>query len=157
MHNSLNTITIVDFSDALREHIKILNYAWLQKYFKLEKGDIQSLFNPKEYIIDKGGYILYAKQNDEIVGTVSLLKKTNTVFELGKMAVTEHSQGFGIGRLLMEYCLGFAREKSIHKLILYSNTALVSAIHLYKEYGFAEIELESGLYERANIKMEKYL
>ena len=46
------------------------------------------------------------------------------------------------------------KEKNIEKLILYSNTKLASAIHLYKKYGFTEIELEQGLYERANIKME---
>ena len=62
--------------------------------------------------------------------------------------------GLGIGKLLVEHCLTIAKEKNIEKLILYSNTKLASAIHLYKKYGFTEIELEQGLYERANIKME---
>jgi ribosomal protein S18 acetylase RimI-like enzyme len=150
-------IEIIDFTIANKEHIKILNYEWLQKYFKLEKGDVISLSNPQAEIIDKGGFIFYAKVNGEIVGTASLLKKPNGVFELGKMAVFQKAQGLGIGTSLLEYCLAFAKQKSIPKLILYSNTALKSAIHLYEKYGFVEIPLEQGLYERANIKMEKVL
>ena len=129
----------------------------VRKIFSYRKGDEISLSNPKTAIIDKGGFIYYAKLNNEIVGTVSLLKKTDTIFELGKMAVTKKAQGFKIGTILLEYALNVAKEKQIKKLILYSNTILKSAIHLYQKYGFVEIELESGLYERANIKMEKEL
>ncbi|MGB5026417.1 MAG: hypothetical protein WBO44_13765 [Saprospiraceae bacterium] len=50
--------------------------------------------------------------------------------------------------------MDFARSRQIQKLILYSNTQLGSAIHLYRKYGFEEAALEAGLYERANIKME---
>lgn len=146
-------IEIIPFTPALAEFIKTLNYEWLQKYFRIEEGDVLALSDPKRYIIDKGGYIFFAKFQDQIVGTASLLKKTETEFELGKMAVTESVQGKGIGRKLLEHCLIFAKEKKIRSLILYSNTKLESAIHLYPEYGFREIELESGLYERANIKM----
>lgn len=150
-------VEIIEFSDEYADAIKTLNYEWLNKYFKVEKGDELSLNNPKEQIIDKGGYIFYAKLDGEIIGTASLLKKSETVFELGKMAVTEKVQGLGIGKLLLEHCLEFAKEKKIPTLILYSNTSLKSAIHLYRKYEFVEIELEKGLYERADIKMEKTL
>jgi ribosomal protein S18 acetylase RimI-like enzyme len=55
----------------------------------------------------------------------------------------------------MERCLQVAKIKGVKKIILYSNTISGAAIHLYKKYGFTEVELESGYYERANIKMEK--
>ena len=152
-----NKIEIVEYSDNLKEAIKILNYEWLEKYFRVEQSDIQSLSSPKEEIIDKGGFIFYAKLNDQIVGTVSLLKKTETIFELGKMAVAEKAQGYKIGTLLLEHCLEVAKQKHIKTLILYSNTQLQSAVHLYRKYGFSEIKLDEGLYERANIKMEKDL
>lgn len=154
---SENKIEIIDFTDELKEPIKTLNYEWLEKYFRVEKSDIVSLSNPKEEIIDKGGFIFYAKLNGEIVGTASLIKKSESAFELGKMAVSEKAQGDRIGTILLEHCLNIAKQKQIKTLILYSNTQLKSAIHLYKKYGFSEIELENGLYDRANIKMEKYL
>ena len=157
MNRIMNKIEIIDYSEELKEYIKILNYEWLEKYFKLEAGDIISLSNPQNEIIDKGGYIFYAKLNNEIVGTASLLKKTDAVFELGKMAVTEKYQGLGIGEKLIMHCINKANSLKINSLVLYSNTQLSSAIHLYKKFGFNEIELESGLYERANIKMIKNL
>ena len=157
MNNSKHNIQIAEFSDELSEPIKTLNYKWLEKYFRVEEGDIVSLSNPKKYIIDKGGYVYYAKLNGEIVGTASLLKKSETIYELVKMAVADKAQGHGIGTILLEHCLTVAKQKQIPTLILYSNTILKSAIHLYRKYGFEEIELESGLYERANIKMKKHL
>ena len=152
-----NNIEIIDFTNDLKEYIKILNYEWLNKYFRIEKTDEISLSNPQEQIIDKGGMIFYAKLNNEIVGTASLIKKNNQVFELGKMAVASHAQGYKIGTLLLEHCLNVLQQNNIEKCILYSNTKLESAIHLYRKYGFEEIKLESGIYERANIKMEKTL
>ena len=150
-------VEIIEFSEELSEPIKTLNYEWLEKYFRVEEGDVASLSNPQKYIIDKGGHIFYAKLNGEIVGTASLLKKNETVYELGKMAVNDKAQGHRIGTILLEHCLNIAQQKQITSLILYSNTILQSAIHLYRKYGFEEVELESGLYERANIKMEKHL
>ncbi len=152
-----HTIEIIQFSEELSEPIKTLNYEWLEKYFRVEAGDVESLSNPQKYIIDKGGHIYYAKLDGEIVGTASLLKKSETVYELGKMAVNDKAQGHGIGTILIEHCLEVANQKQISTLILYSNTTLQSAIHLYRKYGFEEVELETGLYERANIKMEKHL
>ena len=150
-------IQIIPYSDELKEYIKILNYEWLQAYFRVEEGDEISLSNPRERIIDKGGFIFFAKRGEEIVGTASLLRKTDEVFELGKMAVAKKAQGLGIGKMLLEHCLEFAKERQIRKLILYSNTILKPAIQLYQKYGFVEIEMEQGVYERGNIKMEKTL
>lgn len=157
MSNQYHNVQIVAFSDELSEPIKTLNYEWLEKHFRVEEGDIISLSNPKKNIIDKGGHIYYAKLNGEILGTASLLKKSENIYELGKMAVSDKAQGHGIGTLLLEHCLDVAKQKQIRTLILYSNTILKSAIYLYRKYGFKETELESGLYERANIKMIKHL
>ncbi|UIR58011.1 GNAT family N-acetyltransferase [Sphingobacterium sp. SRCM116780] len=101
--------------------------------------------------------MFYAKLGNDIVGTASLLKKSNQVFELGKMAVSNKAQGYGIGTLLLEHAIEVTKSKHIEKLILYSNKQLESAIRLDRKYGFEETELEDGRYERADIKMEKYL
>ncbi len=102
-------IEVHNYSNDFREHIKKLNYEWLEKYFRVEKGDVVSLSNPKKEIIDKGGYVFFAKINGEFAGTISLLKKTDDIFELGKMAVTDKAQGNGIGTVLIEHCLTFAK------------------------------------------------
>ncbi|SHL38781.1 Acetyltransferase (GNAT) domain-containing protein [Flavobacterium chilense] len=155
LHN--NNVEIIPFSSDLKEYIKILNIAWLEKYFKVEEKDKLTLSNPQEEIIDKGGMIFYARYNNEILGTASLMKVNDLTFELSKMAVSDHAQGLGVGHKLLEHCINAAKENNAKTLFLYSNTILLPAIHLYKKYGFTEIPLETGVYERADIKMEKII
>ena len=152
-----NLVEIIPFSSDLKEHIKTLNIEWLQKYFRVEEKDEIVLSNPQEEIIDKDGMIFYARYNDEILGTASLIKIDNTTFELSKMAVSDKAQGLGIGNKLLIHCFAVAEENGIKKLLLYSNRKLLPAIHLYRKFGFDEIPLEDGIYERADIKMEKIM
>ncbi len=155
--NTQNTVEIIPFSPDLKEHIKTLNIEWLQKYFKVEEKDELVLSNPQEEIIDKGGMIFYARYNDEIIGTVSLMKVDEITFELSKMAVSDKAQGLGIGNKLLTHCMAVAEENSIKKLILYSNRILHPALHLYEKFGFVEAPLGDVSYERADIKMEKLI
>ncbi|MFV8369810.1 GNAT family N-acetyltransferase [Flavobacterium sp. LB2R40] len=150
-----NTVEIIPFTIDLKESIKILNLEWLRKYFKVEPKDEIVLSDPQGQIIDKGGMIFYAKYNNVIVGTVSLIKIDNSSYELSKMAVTDNVQGLGVGKKLLLHCFTIAEAKGIQKLILYSNRKLLPAIHLYKKFGFVEIPLEDGVYERADIKMQR--
>ena len=151
-------ITIVSYSPEYKEHIKTLNYEWLEKYFVVEPGDVQQLSDPQQYIIDKGGYIYFAKCKDEIVGTSSLMKTGKEEYELAKMAVKEKYQGMGVGQMLLEHCLAEAAKLQAIKLSLFSNTKLTSAIHLYKKAGFTEVALPKDVhYERADIMMELIL
>ena len=157
MKNQESKVVIIPFSIRHKEAIRELNLEWLQQHFKVEPKDKLVLNNPVEEIINKGGKIYYAQYNDAIIGTVSLLKINETTFELSKMAVTQKAQGLGIGKLLMEHCIEEARKLNIKKLILYSSRKLHSALHLYKSFGFEEVPVESGVYERADIKMELLL
>jgi len=157
MKNSNSKVEIIPFSIANKEAIKTLNLEWLQKYFKVEPKDELVLSNPVEEIINKGGKIYYALYDKEIIGTVSLIKMNATTFELSKMAITEKVQGLGIGRQLIDFCIEEAKKLGIQKLILYSSRQLKPALHLYESFGFKEIPVESGVYERADIKMELLL
>lgn len=150
-----SNVLIIPFSETYSDAIKTLNLEWLMKYFKVEPKDEMVLSNPKSEIIDKDGFIFYAQYQGSIVGTVSLLKIDEVTFELSKMAVSSSVQGIGIGKQMLEHCFEFSKNNNINKLILYSNRSLQSAIYLYTKYGFKEIPLESGIYERADIKMEK--
>ena len=151
------TVIIITFSTDLKEEIKNLNLEWLKKYFKVEAKDDRILSDPQGEIINKGGMIFFAKYNTKIVGTVSLLKIDETTFELSKMAVTNNVQGLGIGNKLMLHCIEIAKQKGIKKLLLYSNRRLLPAIYLYKKFDFVEVPLEDGVYERADIKMERII
>lgn len=150
----LNQLEIIAYNESLAADFKQLNEAWLQKYFEIEPIDIEMLSNPTQYFIDKGGHIFFAKIADDIAGTFALLKESDSVYELSKMAVAESFQGKNIGNRLMEFAIAKATELKAAKIILCSNTRLGSAIHLYRKYGFIEVPFISSGYKRCNIKME---
>jgi len=148
-------LKIIGFTEDLAKYFTSLNMAWLEKYFVIEPIDSEILSDPKKNIIDKDGFIFFAKEGEKIAGTFALIKIEDHVYELSKMAVEEGFQGKKIGNKMLEFCLEEAKRLHAEKLILYSNTKLKPAIHLYKKFGFKEIPLESADYKRANIKMEK--
>ena len=149
-----NQLEIIAYNDSLAGAFKQLNEAWLQKYFEIEPIDVEMLGNPTQYFIDKGGHIFFAKVGGEIAGTFALLKAGDDVYELSKMAVDESFQGKKIGNRLMEFAIAKATELKAAKIVLYSNTKLPPAIHLYRKYGFMEVPVTSSGYKRCNIKME---
>ena len=147
-------IKIVGFTRELATYFTRLNRAWLEKYFVVEPIDEEMLSNPEKYIIDNGGFIYFAKADEEIAGTFALIKVSQHIYELSKMAVDESFQGNRIGNMMLEFCLEESKKLGAEKIILYSNTKLEPAIHLYKKFGFSEVEIDKSEYERANIKME---
>ena len=149
-----NNVTIIPFTDALAANFAVLNKAWLTKYFEIEPLDDKMLGNPVKYYINEGGFIYFALLNGEITGTIALLKVSDTIFELSKMAVDEKFQGRKIGNKLIDYVLQDGRRLELERIILYSNTLLGPAIHLYEKFGFKEVIGFKSEYKRANIKME---
>lgn len=147
---------IIDYKEEYASSFYNLNIEWLRTFFYVEPYDEEVLSNPNKYIIDKGGYIFFAKLNNEIVGTVALMPMSEpNVYELTKMAVSPNHRGHKIGQKLMQHCINFAQKNNFNKLVLYSNTVLENAIYIYRKYGFVEIPVEENCpYERCNIKME---
>ncbi|MEE9409097.1 MAG: GNAT family N-acetyltransferase [Polaribacter sp.] len=149
----IENLEIIAYQPQFAEGFYKLNVEWLKKYFYVEPYDEKILSNPKEFILNTGGFIFFAKFKDEIVGTVALINQ-NTFFELSKMAVSTKYRGLKIGLKLMDHCIEFAKEKNWKNITLYSHRTLVPAITLYKKVGFKEIELEKeSHYERSDIKM----
>lgn len=154
MKNLGNTVKIIDFSSEYRSKFYELNVEWIKKFFYVEPFDEEVLSNPEKHIIDKNGYIFFAKLNNTIVGTVAIMPK-NGVYELTKMGVSPEHRGHKIGQKLVQHCIDFAKKLELEKLILYSNTMLENAIYIYRKYGFVEIPVEENcIYKRSDIKME---
>ena len=148
--------SIIHYKPEYASEFYELNIEWLKTYFYVEPYDEEVLSNPSTYIINKGGFIFFAKLENQIIGTVALMPtKDDSVFELTKMAVSPNYRGQHIGQKLMQYCINYAKHKQLKALILYSNRKLENAIYIYRKYGFVEIPVEDNCpYERCNIKME---
>ena len=148
-------IKIIEYKTEYAKHFYDLNIEWLKTFFYVEAYDEEVLSNPQKYIINKGGFIFFAIQNEITVGTFALMPtEKHGVLELTKMAVLPKYRGHKIGQKLLDFCIDFAKKQKLKALMLYSNTKLENAIYLYRKYGFIEQKLEkNNPYERADIKM----
>jgi ribosomal protein S18 acetylase RimI-like enzyme len=150
----MNHVEFIDYRPELARYFTDLNLAWVEKYFVVEALDKEVLGDPENNIIRRGGYIYFAICDGSVAGTFALLKKQDGIYELAKMAVSEAFQGKKIGNRMLAFCISKAKTLNIKKLILFSNTILKPAIHLYRKYGFTEVSLGNSEYTRSNIKME---
>jgi putative acetyltransferase len=141
---------------------RTLNEEWITRYFALEAKDIETLGDPENVILRKGGHIFLAYAVNESsaaepVGCVALIPMGNKVYELSKMAVSPRLRGLGIGRSLLEYAIAQARVLGAHSLFLGSSTKLANAVHLYESVGFQHVppeRLPPMPYARADVFME---
>lgn len=134
-----------------------LNEEWITRYFTLEKKDVDTLSDPENAILRRGGHIFMAYINGEAVGCVALEPIGNQVCELSKMAVAPRLRGRGIGRRLLEHAIAHAKRSGAKSLFLGSNTKLRDAVHLYESVGFRHVPPERVPplpYTRANVFME---
>jgi putative acetyltransferase len=136
---------------------RMLNEEWISRYFVLEPKDIETLGNPENMILRKGGRVLLADVAGQTVGCVALIPMGDGVYELSKMAVSPAMRGRGVGRAILEHAIGQARELGAAKLFLGSNSVLKNAVHLYESVGFRHVlaeELPAMHYARADVFME---
>jgi GNAT superfamily N-acetyltransferase len=81
-----------------------------------------------------------AEKDGEIVGSVFLVKKTQTLAKLRLLLVEPSARGLGIGKRLVEECLRFARLVGYKKIVLWTQSELPAARHIYEKAGFKLIE-----------------
>ena len=148
-------IEIVEFSDEWAEDFASLNYEWIEKFFAVEKHDLEILDDPGAFVIEPGGQIFMAVVSGLAAGTVALIPAGEGVLELTKMAVAPEFQGMGIANRLMERCIEYAGQRGIKTIFLESHRTLEPAIALYRKFGFVETPIDpNSEYARADIRME---
>lgn len=146
---------IVEFEPRHAEAFRVLNEAWISKYFTLEAKDREVLNDPQGKIIDKGGRIFMALQDGAAVGCVALLKMHDGGYEVAKMTVSEDLRGSGLGRQLMQRCIDAGAEMGARRLYLETNSGLGPALGLYRAMGFHDLEPCETEYSRCDVWMER--
>src|SRR5690606_29725638 len=153
----MKMITIENYCPEWQTYFEKFNRAWIEKYFVLEDIDKYVLSNPEEAILNDGGKILFAVYRGKVIGTVALKKVDTDTMELTKMAVGENYQGIGAGKMLCQAAIDKAKDLSVKRLVLYTQSALKPALGIYRKLGFTDVTIEQGKYKRADTKMEMIL
>ncbi len=98
-----------------------------------------------------------ALEDEELIGCVVLvpLDEKNNKSQLIQMAVDTHHQGKGIGRLLVDALISFARSKNINEIQIHSRSDITS---FYSHLGFAIYgdEFEEVGVKHQHMKMELF-
>ncbi|MGC4759221.1 GNAT family N-acetyltransferase [Micromonospora trifolii] len=153
---TVTSMTTVEEAEAFRT----LNEEWISHFFTIEESDRRTLDDPFGAIVDPGGDVLIVRDGAEIVGCVALVRSSDDVFELSKMALTPAVRGKGLGRQLIEAAIERARGLGAGTLFLGSSTKLPNAVHLYETTGFQHVSPEQvplAPYARANVFMRMAL
>lgn len=153
-----SSISIQPFNSGFGEAFKKLNQEWLETYFEVEPIDEEMLSNPEQYYIQTGGQIFLAvTEAGEAVGSYALIRQSDDVYELSKMAVDPRFRGQQIGHQLLQHALQTTENLGASVLQLYTHSKLETALHLYEKFGFRQIPVGVSQYKRSDLKMEKLL
>jgi ribosomal protein S18 acetylase RimI-like enzyme len=149
----MNEIKIVEYRSEHQTQFEAFNRTWIEELFEMEPLDEWVLTNPEKAILETGGAILMAEYNGKVAGTVGLRKVDESTWEFTKMAVDPAFRRLGIAEAISYASFEKAKELGATCVILYSNTKNAGAIKLYEKIGFRHLEVEQGVYKRANVKM----
>lgn len=92
---------------------------------------------------------LFAKVNDEIIGTASLNRQQNRMSHRAEFGISVKKAwwGCGVASTLMKYILAFARETGVEQINLEVRSDNKRAIALYKKFGFHKLCTFPGFFK----------
>jgi dTDP-4-amino-4,6-dideoxy-D-galactose acyltransferase len=80
--------------------------------------------------------VLVAINNNKIVGFTTLLKKSDSLTDIGLVAVSKESRGLGIGKRLMNESIIRSKKGGFKEIQVITQLDNIAAINLYKSVNF---------------------
>jgi len=128
-----------DLNWLLARHAAIYGreYGWGSQFTALVASIIAE-FQRNHHPAREGCWI--AELDGTPVGSVMLVNGGDSVAKLRLLIVEAQARGRGIGRRLVEHCIGFARDAGYRKITLWTQSVLTNARRIYESAGFVRVE-----------------
>lgn len=109
----------------------------------------------KTYTNNGGTFIVIENGQNEIVGSIALLRLDSNNCKLRKLYIAKDFRRLNLGSRLLDQALQRASELNFKTIYLETVHTMTAAIHLYRKLGFSIIEDRIAASPRCDIVMVK--
>jgi DNA-binding MarR family transcriptional regulator/GNAT superfamily N-acetyltransferase len=108
-------------------------YGWNAQFEVLLAEIFAGMMQQFDPVMERGWV---AERAGEVVGSVFVVRESDTVAKLRLLYIEPHARGLGLGHRLVDECIAFARSKMYRRLTLWTNDVLKPARRIYAAKGF---------------------
>jgi DNA-binding MarR family transcriptional regulator/GNAT superfamily N-acetyltransferase len=124
-----------DMGWVVQQHGEIYarEYGWNSEFEALVADIVAGMIRQHDPMRERGWI---AELDGERVGSVFVVRKSETEAQLRLLILTPAARGLGLGARLTDECLAFARAKAYRRMVLWTNSNLAAARAIYAQRGF---------------------
>jgi DNA-binding MarR family transcriptional regulator/GNAT superfamily N-acetyltransferase len=131
-----------DMGWVVQQHGEIYarEYGWNSEFEALVAEIVAGMIRGHDPARERGWI---AELDGERVGSVFVVRKSETEAQLRLLILSPAARGLGLGARLSDECLAFARAKGYRKMVLWTNSNLAAARAIYAQRGFVLVHSEA--------------